>query len=40
MCEYPDSNKYPAFTSDPRGLLAGGKMHRADTDLDYFDGEP
>lgn len=40
ICEYPDSNKYLASTSDPRGLVASRKMHRAGTDLDYWDGEP
>lgn len=40
VCEYPDSNKYLVMTGDPRGIVAGGRMHRADTDLDYWDGEP
>jgi hypothetical protein len=27
--------------SPPKGpLLQGGRMHRPDTDLDYWDGEP
>jgi uncharacterized cupin superfamily protein len=39
-CEYPDSGKYLVMTGDPRGLLAGGRMHRAAGDLDYWDGEP
>jgi len=40
ICEYPDSGKYMAF-SPPKGpLLQGGRMHRPDTDLDYWDGEP
>jgi uncharacterized cupin superfamily protein len=39
VCEYPDSGKYLAY-SRPRGpLLDGGRMHRPDTDLDYWDGE-
>jgi uncharacterized cupin superfamily protein len=40
ICEYPDSGKYLAMTGDARGILAGGRMHRADADLDYWDGEP
>lgn len=40
VCEYPDSNKYLLMTGDKRGIVAGGRMHRADTDLDYWDGEP
>jgi uncharacterized cupin superfamily protein len=40
VCEYPDSNKYLLMTGDQRGIVAGGRMHRADTDLDYWDGEP
>jgi uncharacterized cupin superfamily protein len=40
VCEYPDSGKYLAFTRIKDGLLDGGRMHRADTDLDYWDGEP
>lgn len=40
VCEYPDSNKYLLATGDGRGLTAGRRMHRADTDLDYWDGEP
>jgi len=39
VCEYPDSGKYLLITGDQRGLVAGGRMHRADTDLDYWDGE-
>ena len=39
ICEYPDSKKYLAY-ADPGGPLLGeGKMHRAETDLDYWDGE-
>ena len=40
VCEYPDSNKYLMMTGDKRGIVAGGRMHRAETDLDYWDGEP
>jgi uncharacterized cupin superfamily protein len=40
VCEYPDSGKYGAFARDERGLLAGRRIHRADADLDYWDGEP
>lgn len=40
VCEYPDSNKYLAFTPVAGPLLQKGRMHRADTDLDYWDGEP
>ena len=40
VCEYPDSNKYMAYTRQDGPLLKRGRMHRADTALDYFDGEP
>ena len=39
ICEYPDSNKYLAFSRTSGPLLDGGKMHRAKDDLDYWDGE-
>lgn len=39
VCEYPDSGKYLAFTRADGPLLQRGRMHRADTDLDYWDGE-
>lgn len=39
ICEYPDSGKYLAYTRTRGPLLQGGRMHRADTDLDYWDGE-
>jgi uncharacterized cupin superfamily protein len=39
ICEYPDSGKYLAYTRVKGGLLDGGRMHRAATDLDYWDGE-
>ena len=39
ICEYPDSGKYLAYTRTLGPLLQGGRMHRADTDLDYWDGE-
>jgi uncharacterized cupin superfamily protein len=40
VVEYPDSGKYLATASrdgDPNGF---GRMHRAQDDLDYWDGEP
>lgn len=40
VCEYPDSGKYALYTGDKRGLVAGGRLHRADSDLDYWDAEP
>jgi uncharacterized cupin superfamily protein len=40
VCEYPDSGKYLAYARTRGPLLEGGRMHRADTDLDYWDGEP
>jgi uncharacterized cupin superfamily protein len=40
VCEYPDSGKYGVYTGDKRGLVAGRRMHRAEADLDYWDGEP
>jgi uncharacterized cupin superfamily protein len=40
ICEYPDSNKYLAYSDTPGPIIGDGKMHRADTDLDYWDGEP
>lgn len=40
ICEYPDSSKYLAYASPTGPLLDGGRMHRADTDLEYWDGEP
>jgi uncharacterized cupin superfamily protein len=40
VCEYPDSGKYMAYTTQEGPLLQRGRMHRADSDLDYWDGEP
>jgi uncharacterized cupin superfamily protein len=40
ICEYPDSSKYLAYAGTKGPLLGEGKMHRAETDLDYWDGEP
>jgi uncharacterized cupin superfamily protein len=40
ICEYPDSGKYLAYTGMDGPLLQRGRMHRSDTDLDYWDGEP
>jgi uncharacterized cupin superfamily protein len=39
ICEYPDSNKYMAYTPTQGPLLEGGRMHRVKDDLDYWDGE-
>jgi uncharacterized cupin superfamily protein len=39
ICEYPDSEKYLAYAEKGSPLLGDGRMHRADTDLDYWDGE-
>jgi len=39
VCEYPDSGKYLAYTRTDGPLLQRGRMHRSDTDLDYWDGE-
>ena len=39
VCEYPDSGKYLAYTRTDGPLLQRGRMHRADADLDYWDGE-
>ena len=39
ICEYPDSGKYLAYSRTKGPLLGGGRMHRPDTDLDYWDGE-
>jgi len=40
ICEYPDSSKYLAYAEPAGPLLGDGKMHRAESDLDYWDGEP
>ena len=39
VCEYPDSGKYLAYARPKGDLLQGGRMHRPDSDLDYWDGE-
>jgi uncharacterized cupin superfamily protein len=39
VCEYPDSNKYQLMTGVGAGITQGRRMHRADSDLDYWDGE-
>lgn len=40
VCEYPDSGKYLTDVGRSGGpLLADGRMHRPDSDLDYWDGE-
>src|SRR5919198_2438929 len=38
ICEYPDSSKYLAYARPAGPLVAGGRMHRVDSDLDYWDG--
>ncbi len=40
VCEYPDSGKYGVYAKPAGGILAGRRMHRPETDLDYWDGEP
>lgn len=40
VCEYPDSGKYLAYSATKGPLLDGGRMHRPEADLDYWDGEP
>jgi len=40
VCEYPDSGKYMAFSRPKGPLLATGRVHRPDSDLDYWYGEP
>jgi uncharacterized cupin superfamily protein len=40
VCEYPDSGKYLAYSRTKGPLLDGGRMHRPDADLDYWEGEP
>ena len=40
VCGYPDSGKYGVYTRKAAGLVAGRRLHRADGDLDYWDGEP
>ncbi len=40
ICEYPDSKKYGVFANKEDGtLLEGRRLHRKDSDLDYWDGE-
>jgi uncharacterized cupin superfamily protein len=39
VCEYPDSGKYQATASPDEGN-AFGAIQRADTSVDYWDGEP
>jgi uncharacterized cupin superfamily protein len=39
ICEYPDSNKYLAMAALGEGKFFDA-MHRKDSDLDYWDGEP
>ena len=39
ICEYPDSNKYLAYSRTKGPLLAHRRMHRAKDDLDYWAGE-
>jgi len=40
ICEYPDSNKYLAYSRVDGPLLRNRRTHRAESDLDYWDGEP
>jgi uncharacterized cupin superfamily protein len=40
VAEYPDSGKYGVFSGVNGPLVGGRRMHRPDTDLDYWDGEP
>ena len=40
ICEYPDSGKYGVYARVAAPLLQTGRIHRPDTDLDYWDGEP
>lgn len=40
VAEYPDSGKYAAYAREKGPLLAGRRVHRADDDLDFWDGEP
>lgn len=40
VCEYPDSGKYLVHAAEQGPLLERGRMHRPDSDLDYWDGEP
>jgi uncharacterized cupin superfamily protein len=40
VCEYPDSGKYGVFAQPKAGLLDGRRLHRPDSNLDYWDGEP
>ena len=40
VCEYPDSGKYGVYARPQGGILGGRRMHRPETDLDYWDGEP
>jgi len=39
VCEYPDSGKYMAYTRSDGPLLQRRRMHRADSAVDYWDGE-
>ncbi|KQU76779.1 MULTISPECIES: cupin domain-containing protein [unclassified Rhizobacter] len=40
VVEYPDSGKYLATATRDGDPFGFGRMHRADTDLEYWDGEP
>ena len=40
VVEYPDSGKYLASASRDGDAYGFARMHRADDDLDYWDGEP
>lgn len=40
ICEYPDSGKYGVYARVAAPLLQKGRLHRPDSDVDYWDGEP
>jgi uncharacterized cupin superfamily protein len=40
ICEYPDSGKYLSAATVGGERYGFSRIHRADTDLDYWDGEP
>jgi uncharacterized cupin superfamily protein len=40
VVEYPDSGKYLASATRDGDAYGFARMHRADTDLEYWDGEP
>lgn len=40
ICEYPDSGKLGVFADGRDGAAPVRRLHRADSQLDYWDGEP